>query len=226
MALKLVYSDYRVLAAAGSQTEYVYRLNSIFDPDFTGVGGQPDGYDLWSPMYAQYRVVACDVEVMAAALAGSALVSMAPSASSGSFLSAEELAGFAHARSSVANLSGQVAKLKYRYRMSALGGLGDASLLSESDWAAAIGGNPNQTQYLHVAAETSGTTDSVMVWTKLTYYVRLERKITTLDSLAAHGLRFRAALPPAVPAPPPVTSSVPVLPSSVVRQNCTGVARR
>ena len=35
----------------------VFRANSIFDPDFTGVGHQPLGHDQWAVFYDHYNVV-------------------------------------------------------------------------------------------------------------------------------------------------------------------------
>jgi len=37
--------------------ESVFRLNSLFDPDFTGVGHQPYGFDQLSGLYAKYKVL-------------------------------------------------------------------------------------------------------------------------------------------------------------------------
>lgn len=39
----------------------VYRTNSVFDPNFTGAGGQPRYFDQWSAMYGTYCVLHCDV---------------------------------------------------------------------------------------------------------------------------------------------------------------------
>jgi len=44
--------------------DQVFRLNSVFDPDATGVGHQPRGFDQWSLVYNQYRVSRCDVNVL------------------------------------------------------------------------------------------------------------------------------------------------------------------
>ena len=41
-------------AAAVSQ---VYRANSVFDPNFSGVGGQPMSFDSWAAIYNKYTVV-------------------------------------------------------------------------------------------------------------------------------------------------------------------------
>lgn len=43
-------------------TDQVYRLNSLFDPDETGVGHQPYGYDQITPLYRNYKVNAVRVK--------------------------------------------------------------------------------------------------------------------------------------------------------------------
>lgn len=46
-------------------TEQVMRLNSLFDPNLTGTGHQPYGYDqLLGVIYGYYRVVHADVEIL------------------------------------------------------------------------------------------------------------------------------------------------------------------
>lgn len=37
----------------------VFNLNSVFDPDRTGLGHQPYGFDYIIPMYNKYRVISC-----------------------------------------------------------------------------------------------------------------------------------------------------------------------
>jgi hypothetical protein len=41
------------------QGVYVWRSNSVFDPDFTGAGGQPRYFDQWAAMYSNYCVLDC-----------------------------------------------------------------------------------------------------------------------------------------------------------------------
>lgn len=36
---------------------HIFRANSIFDPDFTGSGGQPYGHDQYQAIYTSYRVL-------------------------------------------------------------------------------------------------------------------------------------------------------------------------
>lgn len=42
--------------AANMLGTYVFRLNSLYDPDLTSTGHQPMGFDQWSSMYYNYRV--------------------------------------------------------------------------------------------------------------------------------------------------------------------------
>lgn len=43
----------------GGLAQYNFRLNSIFDPNLSGVGYQPYGHDTLALLYNRYRVIAC-----------------------------------------------------------------------------------------------------------------------------------------------------------------------
>lgn len=53
---KMKYSTSVVTSATG---QYIFNLNSLYDPDRTGVGHQPYGYDPISNLYNRYRVISC-----------------------------------------------------------------------------------------------------------------------------------------------------------------------
>lgn len=63
--VKLRYWDTNVFTTAGGfsgdAVERTYRGNSVFDPDQTGGGHQPTGYDQWTGFYNQYRVLASSI---------------------------------------------------------------------------------------------------------------------------------------------------------------------
>lgn len=44
---------------------YTFSLNSIFDPNTTGVGHQPYGHDTFQTLYNRYRVISCQYRVIA-----------------------------------------------------------------------------------------------------------------------------------------------------------------
>lgn len=55
---KLQYQDViQLSASAGSPGIWQFRMNSLQDPDYTGVGHQPQWYDQLSAVYSYYRVI-------------------------------------------------------------------------------------------------------------------------------------------------------------------------
>lgn len=42
---------------------HLFRANSAFDPDYTGTGHQPKGFDEWSTVYSHYTVMGSRMEV-------------------------------------------------------------------------------------------------------------------------------------------------------------------
>jgi len=192
VALKQVYSDFRTMTASTNQAEYVYRLNSLFDPDFTGVGGQPDGFDQWKALYTNYRVVACGVEVEAVGGNGFGLLAIAPTSTSTAISSAEEVAGLRHAQSQVFTTT-QRAKVKALYRVGEVFGYPDETILASDSCTAACTTNPGSQAFLHVAAETSGASDIVYFRVLLTYYARFEVPFVLIDSATRHRRRMDLA---------------------------------
>ena len=47
-------------------------MNSVYDPDYSGAGHQPQGFDEYSALYNSYRVNYVDVEIEAFTAAGEA----------------------------------------------------------------------------------------------------------------------------------------------------------
>lgn len=63
--VRLSYADAfnMTISAAGGGEEYVYRTNSIYDPDYTNIGHQPLMRDLWASQYDYYTVLACHYHI-------------------------------------------------------------------------------------------------------------------------------------------------------------------
>lgn len=47
---------------AGAASVYLFRANSCYDPNYTGTGHQPLGFDQWMAFYNHYTVIASDIE--------------------------------------------------------------------------------------------------------------------------------------------------------------------
>lgn len=63
--VKLTYADNYIknfIYTTGA-TSHIWRMNSIFDPDYTTTGHQPLGRDLWASMYDYYTVLRCDYKI-------------------------------------------------------------------------------------------------------------------------------------------------------------------
>jgi len=50
---------YATTIATNSTGSYIFNLNSLFDPDRTGFGHQPYGFDPLANLYNRYRVISC-----------------------------------------------------------------------------------------------------------------------------------------------------------------------
>lgn len=55
LQVKLRYADTFSLVSTGVNQRQ-FSMNGLFDPDLTGVGHQPRGFDQWMSLYARYRV--------------------------------------------------------------------------------------------------------------------------------------------------------------------------
>lgn len=59
----LPYHENLNLAPGTFFQDYLYNLNSIFDPNRTGTGHQPGGHDQWAVFYSDYRVFRVDYKI-------------------------------------------------------------------------------------------------------------------------------------------------------------------
>lgn len=64
LSVKMRYVEASKLITTGSAaTGYTWSLNNIFDPDVSGVGHQPMGYDQLTVFYNHWRVTGCKYKV-------------------------------------------------------------------------------------------------------------------------------------------------------------------
>jgi len=65
-SVKLRYFDaWNVETGVGTFGEQIFALNSIYDPDETGVGGTPTGAAAWAGLYQKYKVTGAKIRVTA-----------------------------------------------------------------------------------------------------------------------------------------------------------------
>lgn len=67
LRIKLRYSDTATMTPSTTPSNYFISANSCFDPDRTGLGHQPLGFDQYMLMYDHYKVVGSKINVWAKA---------------------------------------------------------------------------------------------------------------------------------------------------------------
>ncbi len=67
---KLIYQRQRSTTVAVGLNTQQYRGNSVFDPDLTGTGQQPRGFDEYSVLYSKYYVVGSSISINTKVIAG------------------------------------------------------------------------------------------------------------------------------------------------------------
>lgn len=55
--------EINITCTAGALQPHVFRANGVFDPNHTGIGHQPMGYDQWSTLFNHYVVVGSRINV-------------------------------------------------------------------------------------------------------------------------------------------------------------------
>ncbi len=69
---KLRYSDsFQLASTSGAVTSYVFAANGLYDPNVTGTGHQPMGFDDMMLFYNHYTVLRCTIQVICKAASAS-----------------------------------------------------------------------------------------------------------------------------------------------------------
>ena len=63
--LKYVSEKIDILCTSGAGNYHLFNFNNCYDPDRTGTGHQPLGWDQWVAFYGIYRVISASVKVVA-----------------------------------------------------------------------------------------------------------------------------------------------------------------
>lgn len=90
--VRMIYGDtVQINPAAGLANYHTFRLNSLFDIDYTGVGHQPKSRDEWAAFYKTYTVCKAKVKVIfmptsSSAVAGTPIIALKMSSSNATSL--------------------------------------------------------------------------------------------------------------------------------------------
>ena len=172
---KMKYST--TLSDAGTGAPYFFNLNSIHDPDRTGVGHQPYGHDSMEAIYNRYRVISCSY-VVTAYNAGSPLrFAVIPSNTATSLGNVSTVCENPRARFAIQYPGGNTKMIKGKCYIPALVGRNKTQYMSDDDYQAAFGSSPNEVAVLGIYS--AGTLDGPLNGTSIT--VTLEYTVECYD---------------------------------------------
>jgi len=185
--VKLAYAQFNQLTSGANLfANQIYRGNSIFDPDLTGVGHQALGHDQWATLYEAYRVLSSTITVTATSqdTAEPLLLVVVPT-EEGSIIDSgnpDTYCESPNARHRYLAVRVGMDSSTINHSMTTAQMLGIRRLDSGFDEAALFGSNPssNASWYWHVYCGVRSGTPNLEVHVKITYTVEmLKRKQLT-----------------------------------------------
>jgi hypothetical protein len=179
--VRLRFNDITAFTS-GTSGSYVYAINDVYDPNVTGVGAQPLGFDQWCGLYQRFEVLKSTilVEFTNSDATDNVRVAIVPTISSSS--------------PSLINAS-TMARSKYGI-MGGIGGISFKRLVCTVSPRALIGRNTNSVNYTgsstaspaslvywHVlAASMTSTTLNTVQSTEVTYTVKFYDRVSLSGS--------------------------------------------
>lgn len=147
---KMKYSTSTVTNATG---QAVFNLNSLFDPDRTGIGHQPYGYDPLANLYNRYRVISCGWRVQnPTGATGSAITTAAlPSNDLGIvWVATDEMLENPRCKYIVQNPGAPVVTLRGKQYLPKLMGRSRAQYMADDNYQAIVTTSPNELGLLYL----------------------------------------------------------------------------
>lgn len=197
--VKLIYTtNVSITSTLGSPAFYTFAGNSLFDPDITGVGHQPLGFDQWSTFYNKYTVYGSKIKAAFCNVDGSAgapatenvMVGLIPTPSDVSIAAiagAGDIVGigeFPYGHYKAGNIVNAAPNLTLNGYMSTskIDGISKSKVSDDDRYTAVVSASPvNMWRWnigIQATDKTSTTTGRLLV--RITYYCRLSaRQILT-----------------------------------------------
>lgn len=186
---KLNYSEGFTLTtgtAGVMGTEQIYGLNNLYDPNYSGVGHQPYGYDQMSPLYRVYMVFGINMEITITDPSNDGLVVGAVvQPSNGTATVATYTPDVIKERpgsvTRVINNSGSQKQVIRQYiPLHRLEGISKSMWNARSTYASTVGAGPSSEQFLRIAvgSDAGNVGHTVKVRVYFTYYCKFYDRIT------------------------------------------------
>ncbi len=162
--------------AATTGASHKFKLNSIFDPDDTGAGHQPYGFDTVSSIYSKYTVIKVRYEIEFGPTSNRLMVGILTSSQSPTSVTTAATYTLAaespFSKSKVLAFSGGIpATFKGSVTMNELMGLTPQQLISDDQYSASVTSDPSQLVYLMIFSYNPTSTNPVVTDVNVTLWM-------------------------------------------------------
>lgn len=189
MLVNMLYADTYTLnpGALGAGATQQFRLGSLHDPDFTGVGHQASGYDYLYSLYERYHVFRVDFEISFVSIDGSNIQGVGYRFNDEDLTDTDPRVNLEGGLGEFSLISSRGGSDRVSYKGTVrncdIHGVTQKQYMGEQSYGANFGQNPSSDAYLYVYADGNGTdTSGVVARVRLTYHCKLEG--SKLDSLS------------------------------------------
>lgn len=165
--LRYVSDDLELSPGTAAAVGHVYRLNGLYDPDLTGSGNQPRGFDQYcnasGGLYRNYTVLGARITVQFMNLSSTTYTRAILKISRSGVIDADPIDALEKriVRTTILGpYTGGSAVKTMSLNWSAKNWFGQKSILSDTDYAGNSGAMPNKQAYLHVMADPIGEAGS------------------------------------------------------------------
>lgn len=148
---KMKYSENVTTDLTG---QYIFNLNSIYDPNRTGFGHQSYGFDNLALLYNKYRVISCGWRI-SSPTASYRQIGCIPSNDSGITWTINDLKENPRAKYIVQSTGGGIMTLSGKSYLPALMGRTKAQYMADDKYAATVIASPDELALLYIVTATN-----------------------------------------------------------------------
>lgn len=143
---------YAETVSTDANGRFTFNLNSIFDPNRTGVGHQPYAHDTFATMYNRYRVISCSYRVIAPKSDATIQLAIQPANEVLTPTTAAEMKENPRSRYVTQSQGGQVIPVAGKVYIPSLTGRTKAQYMADDRYQAVFGASPDEAAILNIIA--------------------------------------------------------------------------
>lgn len=167
-------NTFTISCAASTTTSNLFRANSVFDPDFSGVGTTVAGYSQMATVYTRYRVMSVKAFVSSQVSSGGPgfLYIHASNQNFAPTNFSEIMAQRFVYKKALGTPSGvAIDEHRVSFPIGAIYGVPQSTVMAEDDFTGLTSGHPNNPVFLHIGLLASGSTTTLFMNVRIEYDV-------------------------------------------------------